>query len=105
MNTRPIDTLLEIMADPDLFTRRRIEAAEALLAYEAPPEVVERARAFLTSVFEDDEQSVQDRLDALSWRGNSKARRLPYRRSTPRSRKPIAARRGGITRLSKGTGS
>ena len=39
--------------------------AEGLLAYEAPPEVVERARAFLETVFEDDEQSVQDRLDAV----------------------------------------
>jgi hypothetical protein len=28
MNTRTIDTLLEIMADDSLVTRRRIEAAE-----------------------------------------------------------------------------
>jgi ATP-dependent DNA ligase len=36
--------------DLALFTRRRIEACESLLAYEAPPEVVERARATGVSV-------------------------------------------------------
>jgi hypothetical protein len=65
MTTRAINSLLEIMLHEQISTRRRIEAAEGLLAYEAPPEVVERARAFLESVFEDDEQSVQDRLDAV----------------------------------------
>jgi hypothetical protein len=65
MTTRAIDALLEIMFNEEISTRRRIEAAEGLLAYEAPPEIVEQARAFLESVFEDDEQSVQDRLDAV----------------------------------------
>jgi hypothetical protein len=37
MTTRTIDALLEIMADTDMGTRRRIEAAEAILGYEAPP--------------------------------------------------------------------
>jgi hypothetical protein len=65
-NTRAINALLEIMSNEFATVRRRIEAAEGLLAYEAPPEVVEHARAFLESVFEDsEEQSVQDRLDAV----------------------------------------
>ena len=65
MTTRAIDALLEIMLNEEISTRRRIEAAEGLLAYEAPPETVAHARAFLESVFADDEQSVQDRLDAV----------------------------------------
>ena len=36
MTTRTIDTLLEIMADSEMSTHRRIEAAEALLGFEAP---------------------------------------------------------------------
>jgi hypothetical protein len=37
MNTRTIEILLEIMADTEMSTRRRIEAAEALLGFEARP--------------------------------------------------------------------
>jgi len=48
-----INTLLEIMDDPNLFTRRRVEAAEAILGFEAPEGAVVRARDFLVSVFED----------------------------------------------------
>ena len=36
-NTRTIDALLIIMDDPDIVTRRRIEAAEQLLDFEARP--------------------------------------------------------------------
>jgi hypothetical protein len=35
-STRTIDALLEIIADPNMVTRRRIEAAEAILGFEAP---------------------------------------------------------------------
>ena len=66
MTSRAIDALLEIMSNEEISARRRIEAAEGLLSYKAPPEIVERAKAFMESVFEDDEQSVQDRLDAVS---------------------------------------
>jgi hypothetical protein len=45
--------------------RRRIEAAEQLLAFEAPPEIVEKAKTFLAAVFENSEEGVADRLDAL----------------------------------------
>jgi hypothetical protein len=63
--TRAIAALLEIMSHVDAPSRRRIEATELLLAYEAPPEAVDQAKAFLTSVFEDAAQHVDDRLDAL----------------------------------------
>ena len=63
--TRAIATLIEIMLNEQISARRRIEACEGLLTYEAPPGAVEHAKSFLESVFEDDEQSVQDRLDAV----------------------------------------
>jgi hypothetical protein len=63
--TRAIAALLEIISDADAPLRRRVEATELLLAYEAPQEAVDQAKAFLTSVFEDAVQYVDDRLDAL----------------------------------------
>ncbi len=39
--TRAIAALLEIMSDMQAPLRRRIEAAEGLLAFEAPEEIVE----------------------------------------------------------------
>jgi hypothetical protein len=60
-----INTLLEIMDDPNLFTRRRVEAAEAILGFEAPEGAVVRARDFLVSVFEDRDAEIGDRMEAL----------------------------------------
>ena len=45
--TRAIETLLRILRDGEVETRRRIEACEGLLAYEAPPEAVNDARNYL----------------------------------------------------------
>jgi hypothetical protein len=42
--TPAIETLLEILGDTDASARLRIEACEALLGYEAPPEAVIQAR-------------------------------------------------------------
>jgi hypothetical protein len=64
MNTRTIDTLLEIMADPHLFTRRRVEAAEAILGFESPADAVARAREFLAGVFENSDEDIADRMEA-----------------------------------------
>lgn len=64
-STRTIDALLTIMDDTEMVTRRRIEAAEALLDFEAPDEAVSRAREFLMHVFEDKEEAIADRMDAL----------------------------------------
>jgi hypothetical protein len=63
--TRAIDALMQIMQDAEVPTRRRIEAAEALLGFEAPPEAVVQAREYLVAVFEDREQEIADRMDAL----------------------------------------
>ena len=66
-NTRAIDALRRIMHDDSdtMPSRRRVEAAEHLLDYECPEEVVIECKEFLTSVFEDSEQHVDIRLDAL----------------------------------------
>jgi hypothetical protein len=44
MTTRASAALLEIMADTDAPSRRRIEATEGLLAYEAPEKPLSRPR-------------------------------------------------------------
>ena len=74
--TRAIAALLKIMADTDAPLRRRIEATEGLLAYEAPEEAVEEAKTFLTSVFEDADQLVDFRLDALELMRKAEARKI-----------------------------
>jgi hypothetical protein len=69
MNTR-------IMADPEIVTRRRIEAAEALLGFEAPADAVNRARDYLMSVFEDREKDIGNRMDALRMSRKSEAKKI-----------------------------
>jgi hypothetical protein len=64
-NSRTIDALLIIMADTDIVTRRRIEAAEQLLDFEAPEGAVARAREYLVSVFENSDEELADRMDAI----------------------------------------
>src|SRR5262245_20948716 len=74
--TPAIKALLEIMANADAPTRRRIEAAEGVLGYEAPDEAAEAAKAFLTTVFEDNKAHVDDRLDALKVMRKAEARKI-----------------------------
>jgi hypothetical protein len=64
-NSRTVDALLTIMDDTDLRTHRRIEAAEQLLDYKAPEEAVTLAREYLVSVFEDKNEELGDRVDAI----------------------------------------
>src|SRR6516225_10662856 len=65
MNTRATDILLEIMGDPELPTRRRMQAAEALLGFEAPVNVINHAREYLATVFENREgEKIEDRMEA-----------------------------------------
>ena len=78
-STRTIDALLEIMDNLDIGTHRRIEAAEHLLGFEAPDNVVVRAREFLISVFENKEEAISDRMEALKI-----ARRSEAAKVTPR---------------------
>jgi hypothetical protein len=64
-NSRTVDALLTILDDTDLRTRRRVEAAEQLLDYEAPDEAVARAREYLVSVFENEDEELSDRMNAI----------------------------------------
>jgi len=65
-NTRTIDILLDILADSEMSTHRRIEAAEGLLGFEAPADAVSRAREYLAQVGADKEnEAIRDRMDAL----------------------------------------
>jgi hypothetical protein len=76
MTTPAIDTLLQIMDDPEIATRRRIEAAEALLGFEAPSDAVTRARDYLMSVFEDREAEIGNRMDALKLSRKCEAKKI-----------------------------
>ena len=64
MTTRAITALIDIMNDESLSIPKRIEGAAGLIQFQAPPEAVEIATEFLTSVFEENE-FVENRLDAL----------------------------------------
>jgi hypothetical protein len=106
MNTRAIDALLEIMSNEFVSVRRRIEAAEGLLAYEAPAEIAERAKAFLESVFEDsEEQSVQDRLDAVKLARKFEAAKVAPRTVHTTQREADRREAGDATRFRSGIGS
>jgi hypothetical protein len=76
MNTRTVETLLEIMADTDMATRRRIEAAEAILGFEAPTDAVSRAREYLMSIFENKEEAIGERMDALKLSRKFEAKKI-----------------------------
>jgi hypothetical protein len=76
MNTRTVETLLEIMADTEMSTRRRIEAAEAILGYEAPADAVSRSREYLMSIFEDREEAIDNRMDALKLSRKFEAKKI-----------------------------
>jgi hypothetical protein len=76
MNPRTIDALLEIMNDTDIVSRLRIEAAEQLLGFEAPDDAIIRARDFLIEVFENKEESITDRMEALKIARKSEAAKV-----------------------------
>ena len=49
-STRAFIVLLGILSDPDLWIGKRLEAAETLLTYECPTNVVDAAKQFLLGV-------------------------------------------------------
>ena len=71
------------MSDEAAPTRRRIEACEGLLAYEAPREVMDLAKEFLVSIFENPNEHVDDRLDALKLMRKAEAPRIRQRTAVP----------------------
>jgi hypothetical protein len=61
-----ISTLLDIMLDPKVSIRGRLQAAENLLAYKSPPDIATAARVFLAQIFTDCEQNIDHRLAATT---------------------------------------
>jgi len=61
-----IGALAMIMSDPAISIRKRVQAAEGLLAYKTPQDVAEAAKVFLASIFTDPEQNIDDRLAATT---------------------------------------
>ena len=95
--TRAIAALLDIMADTGAPIRRRIEATDSLLTYEAPDEAVEEAKAFLISVFEDRDQHVMiaSTLQAIIGKRRPESA-LRQRTAIPVTNVPTANVNGGV---------
>ena len=74
--TASLEALRNIMLDENISLRRRVEAAESILSFESPSEMVEEAKAFLTEVFDDRETNVDLRLDALKIMRKAEARKV-----------------------------
>jgi len=75
--TASITALLAIMGDEGESMRRRVDAAEALLTYETPEEITERAKAFLTTLLEDRNRITTDyRLEASRLLRKAEARKI-----------------------------
>jgi hypothetical protein len=74
--TESLAALREIFLDPEVSPRNRIEAAEAVLSYESPPELVAEAKAFLTKLFEDPDTPMPIRLEALKVTRKTEARKV-----------------------------
>lgn len=62
--TISIEFFRRIMLSEDKSIRRRLKAAEKLLAYEAPVEVTDEARAFLSVVVEEPGINEELQMDA-----------------------------------------
>jgi hypothetical protein len=56
--------LRQIFRDEEAPPRARIEAAEAILSYEAPADLIQEAKGFLIELLQDQEMSVSLRLEA-----------------------------------------
>jgi hypothetical protein len=61
-----IGALVTIMQDTTINTRRRIQAAEGLLAYKTPQDVADAAKLFLASVFMNPDENIDHRLAATT---------------------------------------
>src|SRR5262245_57012087 len=59
-----LTALREIFLDVEAPPRARIEAAETILSYEAPADLIQEAKEFLIELLEDREMSVSLRLQA-----------------------------------------
>jgi hypothetical protein len=75
-NLDSILALLEIVIDEKELHEVRLDAADTLLAYEAPEEAVEAARDYLTNVFNNKSLTSPMRLTAIKLMRKSEARKV-----------------------------
>ncbi|WP_287381946.1 hypothetical protein [Mesorhizobium sp.] len=68
--------LLEIMTSPEVPDARSVEAAKAIIEFEAPPEVFDLTYQFLMGLANDDRQEVSLKLEALKLIRKVEARRV-----------------------------
>jgi hypothetical protein len=61
-----IGTLVAIMHDTTLGTRRRIQAAEQLLMFKSPENIAAAAKLFLSSIFTNPDENIDHRLAATT---------------------------------------
>jgi hypothetical protein len=72
-----VEALCEIILNAENNSlHNRMTAAEQLLLFEAPADAAELARTFLTDVFEDPDNHVNQRLEALKIIRRSEARKI-----------------------------
>jgi hypothetical protein len=74
--TASVEALCDILLDETVALYDRIEAAEALLSFEAPVGATAEAKVFLTKVFENGENNVNVRLNALKIIRKAEARKV-----------------------------
>ena len=81
--TASIEALRDIILDDENNSlHSRMAAAEQLLLFEAPADAAELAKGFLTDVFEDDDNHVSKRLEALKIIRRAEARKVTQPTST-----------------------
>ena len=68
--------LFEILIDRDEMTENRLEAAQQILAYEAPEKAVAEAKAYLTEVISNRSLAASLRLQATKLMRKSEARKI-----------------------------
>jgi hypothetical protein len=74
--SKSVAALSDIILNDEVPLASRMIAAEQLLSYEAPADAAEEAKRFLESIFEDAENHVATRLEALKIIRKSEARRI-----------------------------
>ncbi|WP_454623198.1 hypothetical protein [Brucella anthropi] len=88
--------LLQIMTSTEVAEAKCVEAAKAIIEYEAPQGVYDLTHRYLIGVAEDDEQSTDLRLEALKL-----LRKVEARRVTPPPAASLVANKETAERLGR----
>jgi hypothetical protein len=92
--SKSVAALRDIIVNEENPLASRMTAAEQLLSFEAPADAADEARRFLESIFEDAENHVATRLEALKVIRKSEARRIaqPTVSASPMTEDCVGAR-------------